>query len=85
MEHAEITPTPPWLEWCNIEELETVPAMEKGKNIFLVTGDPARNKELCLPGGGFITLKIELPHNWDKLMTERGYKPLSAYYLPGKL
>ena len=85
MEHAEITPTPPWLEWCNIKELETVPAIEKGKNIFLVTGDPARNKELCLPGGGFITLKIELPHNWDKLMTERGYKPLSAYYLPGKL
>lgn len=80
-EHAEVTATPPWLEWCNSKEIETVPAMEAGKTIIVVTGDPARNKEMCLPGGGSVTLRIELPRQWDKLMAERGYEPLSAYYL----
>ena len=55
--------------------------MEAGKTIIVVTGDPARNKEMCLPGGGSVTLRIELPRQWDKLMAERGYEPLSAYYL----
>ena len=46
---------------------------------FLVTGDPSRNKELCVPGGGFATVKIRLPKEWDKLMAERGYKPLADF------
>ena len=83
-EHAEVTAVPPWLEWCQSKGIETVPAMEAGKNIILVTGDPARNKEMCLPGGGSVTLKIELPRHWDALMAERGYEPLSAYSLSQK-
>ena len=59
----------------------TVPAIERGKSAFLVTGDPSRNKELCVPGGGFATIKIELPKAWDSLMAERGYKPLRDFTL----
>lgn len=47
--------------------------------VFLVTGDVDRNKELCLPGGGFTTVKIELPKDWDKLMSERGYASLKTF------
>ncbi len=80
-EGSEKTATPPWLEWTGISGLETVPAMERGKSAFLVTGDEARNKEMCLPGGGFVTVKVELPRNWDRLMAERGYAALSSFFL----
>ena len=78
-EGAKKTPTPPWLEWTGQKTMETVPAMQSGKNVFLVTGDAARNKEMCLPGGGSATVKIELPRDWDRLMAERGYAPLENF------
>lgn len=80
-ENAEETQTPPWLAWTGIESIMTVPAIERGKSAFLVTGDPSRNKELCVPGGGFATIKIALPKAWDSLMAERGYKPLADFTL----
>ena len=30
-------------------------------------------------GGGYSTVKINLPANWDELMTAKGYRPLSTY------
>ena len=80
-ENATETKTPPWLVWTEYETLETVPAMQSGKSVFLVTGDAARNKEMCLPGGGSATIKIELPKAWDRLMSERGYPPLKSFHL----
>lgn len=84
-ERARTTGAPPWLAWTGISSLRTVPAMEKGKSAFLVTGDPARNKELCLPGGGFATVRIELPAAWDQLMAARGYPPLDSFRLTSDL
>ena len=84
-EGSEKTETPPWLEWTGQKTLETVPAMQTGKSVFLVTGDPARNKEMCLPGGGSATVKIVLPKAWDRLMAERGYAPLASFRLKSDL
>lgn len=84
-ERARTTTAPPWRAWTGISSLRTVPAMEKGKSAFLVTGDPARNKELCLPGGGFATVKIELPAAWNQLMAARGYQPLDSFRLTSDL
>jgi hypothetical protein len=78
-EGARETRTPPWLAWTGRERIETVPAMAEGKSAFLVTGDRSRNKEMCLPGGGFATVKVRLPREWDKLMAERGYEPLAKF------
>ena len=80
-EGAERTDTPPWLDWTGMDEMETVPAMASGKSAFIVTGDPSRNKSLCVPGGGFATVKIILPKAWDTLMAERDYKPLADFRL----
>ena len=80
-EGANETPTPPWLEWTGARSMETVPAMAEGKSAFLVTGDPSRNKELCIPGGGFATIKIQLPKAWDVLMAKRGYEPIAKFRL----
>ena len=79
------TVTPPWLAWTGHETIDAVPTMQTGKNIFLVTGDPARNKELCLPGGGSATIRIVLPAAWNTLMAERGYAPLDSYKLTSDL
>ncbi len=84
-EGADMTAVPPWLGWTGLERIETVPAMAEGKSAFLVTGDSSRNKELCLPGGGFATVKIQLPKAWDALMAERGYEPLAKFRLASDL
>lgn len=81
-EGAVETAVPPWLAWSGADRIETVPAMAEGKSAFLVTGDADRNKVLCVPGGGFATVKVELPKNWDKLMSERGYAPLKTFCFP---
>ena len=78
-EGAAETAAPPWLAWTGLERVETVPAMAPGKSALLVTGDPSRNKVLTVPGGGFATVRIELPAAWDALMAERGYAPLSSF------
>ena len=59
----------------------TVAVMKRGMNPILVTGDADRNKVQTMPGGGYATIKIELPSNWDELMAERSYRPLHEYYL----
>ena len=82
-EGATPTPTPPWLAWTGLDRMETVPAMAPGHTAILVTGDPSRNKVLCVPGGASATVKIRLPAAWDALMAERGYRPLSEFLLPG--
>ena len=41
----------------------------------------ARNKVQTMPGGGYATIKIELPANWDALMKEAGYRPLKEFCL----
>ena len=36
-------------------------------------------------GGGFTSVKIELPRKWDELMEKANYKPLSSFYLKSDL
>ena len=61
--------------------MQNVPAMAEGKSAFIATDDSSRNKSLYVPGGGFATVRIELPKAWDALMAERGYKPLDDFRL----
>ena len=84
-EGAATTQTPPWLAWTGASKMETVPAMAPGKSAFVVTGDPSRNKSLCVPGGGFATIKIALPKAWDALMAERGYSVPRSFASPPAL
>lgn len=79
-EGAEMTSTPPWYDSPESEQM-TVPTMKRGMTAFLITGDSARNKVQTMPGGGYATIKIELPRKWDSLMSELGYKPLKEYRL----
>ena len=65
--------------------METVPVMQSGKTAIIITGDANRNKTMCVPGGGFTSVKIELPKNWDELMKKAGYKPLKSFYLESNL
>ena len=56
--------------------------MAAGRTAILVTGDPARNKFMTVPGGGFATVRIELPAAWDELMAARGYASLDSFVPP---
>ena len=84
-ENAAKTATPPWLAWTNVKTMETVGVIRQGKTAIIITGDENRNKTMCVPGGGFTSVKIELPENWDELMEKAGYKPLKFFYLKSNL
>lgn len=77
-EGGEMTPTPEWYDSPEAEQM-TIPTMKRGMTAFIITGDAARNKVQTMPGGGYATINIELPRNWDSLMSELGYAPLSEY------
>ncbi len=80
-EEAAMTTTPEWYDSPDAN-IETIPTMRQGMTQFLITGDAARNKLQTMPGGGYSTVKIELPKNWDELISERGYRPLKEFVLP---
>ena len=79
-EGASMTPTPVWYDTPETEMM-TIPTMREGMTAFLITGDESRNKVQTMPGGGFETVAIELPREWDKLMQEKGYRPISEFYI----
>lgn len=83
-ELAALTDTPAWLEGIvDDEKIETIATMRKGQTPMLLTGDTDRNKFQVMPGGGYVTIQIELPENWDDLVAPLGYEPLSTYYIDG--
>lgn len=79
-EGGELTPTPAWYDTPESQQM-TIPTMKRGMTAFIITGDSARNKVQTMPGGGYATIQIDLPRNWDSLMSELGYKPLMEYKL----
>jgi len=79
-EDAQVTRTPAWYDSAE-SEMTTVPTMRRGMTAFLITGDSARNKVQTMPGGGYATMKIELPANWNALAAELGYAPLEDFKL----
>ena len=79
-EGATTTPTPVWYDTPETEML-TIPAMKEDMTAFLITGDSSRNKVQVMPGGGFETVSIDLPAEWDRLMQEKGYRPISEFYI----
>ena len=82
-EKVEETEVPDWFAPMFEEgaKIDTIQTMLKGDTPILITGDASRNKTEVLPGGGYATTEIELPANWDELMAELGYEPLSSFYL----
>lgn len=79
-EGGVMTPTPVWYDSPDKEQL-TIPTMRRGMTAFIITGDAARNKVQTMPGGGYATVRIELPANWNELTTALGYRPLEEFYL----
>lgn len=79
-EQGQLTDAPAW--YPTEEKIHTVPAMKPGMTPILLTGDPNRNKVQTMPGGGYATIGIELPANWDTLTGALGYEPLATFFLP---
>jgi hypothetical protein len=81
-EGGELTDAPPWFPRIpGLEKMYTVPVMRAGMTPILVAGDADRNKVQCMPGGSSVTIRIELPANWDALMAQLGYRPLKEFFL----
>lgn len=79
-EGAAETATPEWYD-SDAEMMLTVPTMRQGMTAFLITGDSSRNKVQTVPGGGYATVKIDLPHDWDSLIRALNYPPITDFYL----
>lgn len=79
-ENAESTAPPVWYD-TDAETMMTIPTMKEGMTVFLITGDDSRNKVQTMPGGGYATIKIELPEKWDSLTSHLGYNPIEEFYI----
>lgn len=79
-ENAEATASPVWYD-TDAETMMTIPTMKEGMTVFLITGDDSRNKVQTMPGGGYATIKIELPGNWNELTGNLGYNPVEEFYI----
>ena len=77
-EEGRMTKTPQWYD-SDAAEMNTIPTMKRGMTAFVITGDNARNKVQTMPGGGYASVKIELPDNWNELMQKLGYQPLNRF------
>jgi len=81
-EAVAFTEVPEWMKGIVGEErIETIATVKKGQTALILTGDTDRNKFQVMPGGGTVTVKIELPQNWDELVAPLGYGPLKDYFL----
>ena len=81
-EQAAETDVPDWLKGVvRQRQIWTIATMNKGETAFLLAGDSARNKFMVLPGGGYVTIEIRLPEDWDALIAPMGYEPLSRFML----
>lgn len=81
-EQAQLTAPPDWYKnLFGEEEIWTIATMNKGETKIIVTGDDARNKVQVMPGGGYKTVKIHLPDDWDALVAPMGYQPLANFYI----
>ena len=83
-EEATMSPAPEWYDTSE-GEIKTIPTMRRGMTAFIITGDSARNKVQTMPGGGYATVQIELPEDWDALMETLGYKSLKEFRLGDRL
>lgn len=63
-EGAKMTATPAWYDSPEREQ-NTIPTMKPGMTAILITGDSARNKVQTMPGGGYASVKVELPGNTE--------------------
>ena len=73
VEEASMTSVPEWYDSA-AGEIKTVPTMKRGMTAIIITGDNARNKVQTMPGGGYVSVAVELPRNWDELMKNLGYE-----------
>ncbi len=81
-EQAAQIDTPDWLKGvARQQQLWTIATMNEGETAILVAGDEARNKFMVLPGGGYVTIEIRLPENWDQLIAPMGYEALERFAL----
>ena len=81
-EQAAETDVPDWLKGvARQRQIWTIATMNKGETAFLIAGDSARNKFMVLLGGGYVTIEIRLPEDWDTLIAPMGYEPLSHFVL----
>jgi hypothetical protein len=80
---AEKGKLPPWYpRFPGWEDIKTTPSVANPRDLeILVLGDPSRNKVQILSAGGYNTIQIKLPNNWDDLMKTAGYRPLNEFLL----
>ncbi len=81
LEDSKATASPSWMNGITYAEIDTVATMKKGNTDIIITGDSSRNKTQVMPGGSSVTQKIEIPDDWDSLMTSMSYQPLDSFYI----
>ncbi len=82
-DYVSQTPVPEWLrEFVPFDIIDTTQTIESNNTGFVITGGNISSQIQIMPGGDTCSFNVNLPRNWDKLVANEGYSPISNYYLP---
>ncbi|MCR4888692.1 MAG: hypothetical protein K5979_05895 [Ruminococcus sp.] len=81
-DYVSATPAPEWLRgvvpFATIDTTQTIEANNTG---FVITGGDISSQIQIMPGGDTCSFNVNLPRNWDTLVANEGYSPITNYYL----
>lgn len=81
-DYVKSTAVPEWLAgFVPFETIDTTQTIEQNNTGFVITGGDISSQIQIMPGGDCASFNVNLPRNWDTLVANEGYKPISNYNL----
>lgn len=81
-DYVSETLTPEWLRGVvPYETIDTTQTIEANNTGFVITGGNTARQIQIMPGGDCCSFNVNLPRNWDALVTQDGYSPIDNFKL----
>ena len=81
-DYVASTPVPEWLQGVvPYDMIDTTQTIEANNTGFVITGGDSTSQFQIMPGGDTCSFNVNLPRNWDTLVAQEGYSPITDYYL----
>ncbi len=79
---VKTTEVPQWLKGVvPFNTIDTTQTIEANNTGFVITGGDTSSQFQIMPGGDCASFNVNLPRNWDTLVANEGYSPISNYNL----
>lgn len=81
-DYVAATAVPQWLQGVvPYDTIDTTQTIEANNTGFVITGGDISSQFQIMPGGDTCSFNVNLPRNWDSLIDNSKYGPITDYYL----